>query len=36
MYKVLELMPVNAQDGNFCHDQQIEWFEQIDLTKQID
>jgi len=36
MYKVLELMPVNVQDGKFCHDQWIGWLKRIDWTKRID
>jgi hypothetical protein len=35
MYRVLELVPVNVQDGKICHDQQIEGLERIE-TKRID
>jgi hypothetical protein len=37
MYKVLfELMPVNVQDENFCHDGRIEWLKRIEWIKRID
>jgi hypothetical protein len=36
MYKVLlELMPMNIQDEELCHDWQIEGQKQIDYLKQI-